>query len=90
MATQLTQKAAIRVQKAEDKLAARDWEPVYKLVVMHGPQQTTEHLAVPHYVKEKVWVLPGGVEVTGDQLVDNGYSYASTLLWPRYWTKEKK
>ncbi|NBW12218.1 MAG: hypothetical protein EBR82_29725 [Caulobacteraceae bacterium] len=89
MATQMTQKAAIRVQKAEDKIAARDWEPIYKLVVRHGPQQVTEHLAVPHYTKRNVWVLPGGVEATSDELIEMDYWHSSTLLWPRYWTKEQ-
>lgn len=87
MAKQMTQKALkTNVYKGAERIAERDWQPVFKLVVRHGPQQITEHLAVPHYTKEKTWVLPGGVEATGDELANSGYFYSSTLLWPRSWT----
>jgi len=91
MATQMTQKALrTNVYKGAERIAERDWQPIYKLVVRHGPQQITEHLAVPHYTKEKTWVLPGGIEATGDELVENGAHYTTTLLWPRYWTNHGK
>lgn len=91
MAKQMTQKALrTNVYKGAERIAERDWQPIYKFVFRHGPQQITEILAVPHYTKEKVWVLPGGIEATGDELVDNGAHYSSTLLWPRYWTNHGK
>ena len=72
MAKQMTQKALrTNVYKGAERIAERDWQPVFKLVVRHGPQQITEHLAVPHYTKEKVWVLPGGVEALGDELAED-------------------
>jgi hypothetical protein len=91
MAKQMTQKALrTNVYKGAERIAERDWQPIYKFVFRHGPQQITEHLAVPHYTKEKVWVLPGGIEATGDELVENGAHYTTTLLWPRHWTHGKQ
>ena len=60
--------------KKQEPKQERDWVKVYlyeKITI------------VPHYVKKKVFVLPGGREIDEETLVDAGAFQAATYLWPR-------
>lgn len=53
-----------------------DWAPVWVL---------DKITIVPDYEQPDVWVLPGGREVTAEQLTAAGAMRSYTLLWPRPW-----
>ena len=60
--------------KKQEPKQERDWVKVYlyeKITI------------VPHYVKQNVFVLPGGREVSEERLVDAGAFTTATYLWPR-------
>jgi|LakMenEpi03Aug12_release.lakeMendotaPanAssembly.Ray.scaffolds.fasta_scaffold4064300_1 hypothetical protein len=42
-------------------------------------------MAVPSFKKEGVYVLPGHIETSAEELVANGFTPKSTMLWPRFW-----
>ena len=42
---------------------------------------------VPHYVKEGVYVAPGGIYRTEEWLRENNAKRAIDQLWPRHWMK---
>ena len=42
-------------------------------------------IAVPSWEKKDVYVLPGHIETTSEELVANGFTPKSTMLWPRFW-----
>ena len=42
-------------------------------------------MAVPSFKKADVYVLPGHIETSAEELVVNGFTPKSTMLWPRFW-----
>ena len=57
-------------------LQTRDWVPVWLL---------NKITIVPDYDQPDVWVLPGGREVTEEQLTAASAMRSVTLLWSRSW-----
>ena len=44
-------------------------------------------MIVPHYIKEDVYVLPGGKEVSSATLLEHGAFQSASYLWPRLCSK---
>lgn len=42
-------------------------------------------MAVPSWKKEGVYVLPGHIETSAEELVANGFTPKITPLWSRFW-----
>ena len=67
---------SVVVPKPEDRMAERVWVKVYILF---------QAIAVPHWTKKGIWVLPTREELTEPELINRGAHETTTLLWPRYW-----
>ena len=44
-------------------------------------------MAVPSWKKEGVYVLPGHIETSAEELVFNGFTPKVTPLWSRFWVE---
>lgn len=48
-----------------------------------------DFIAVPSWKKAGVYVLPGNVETTSEELVLNGFTPKVTPLWSRFWIEAR-
>ena len=67
---------SIVVPKIEERMAERVWVKVFILFQV---------IAVPHWTKKGIWVLPTREELNEQELINRGAHESTTLLWPRYW-----
>ena len=42
---------------------------------------------LPHYTKQGIYVAPGGIEKTEEELISMGAYRKVTVLWSRLWQK---
>jgi hypothetical protein len=65
-----------KITQAGNRMAEKYLMPTY---------HKGDFIAVPSWKKEGVYVLPGNIETSADELVVNGFTPKITPLWSRFW-----
>ena len=65
---------SVVVPKPDDRMAERVWVKVFILFQV---------IAVPHWTKKGIWVLPTREELTEPELINRGAHETTTLLHPK-------
>ncbi len=65
-----------KITQAGNRMAEKYLMPTY---------HKGDFIAVPSWEKAGVYVLPGNVNTTAEELVTNGFTPKQTPLWSRFW-----
>ena len=66
----------------KEQSADRSWQPTFNFIDEHD----NIIVAVPHFTKRDLWVLPGGKERDKEALEKAGAKAGASILWSRFWT----